>query len=91
MLKVVLEQRVFTLEEAAQYKQGTFSSMANPGRNYLATAYASDGTVTLEATGLAKAAMAAYQSADLMRTRDNGSLSQFLTKYIARNVRRRRT
>ncbi len=86
MLRVVLQEKTFSLDEAALYLQPTFSSMAR--RGYLEPRHQADGSTTLVVTSLAKEAMGAYENQNLMRTYESSTLSQFLNQYIKRTTRR---
>ena len=89
MLRIILSEKVFTQAEAAKYLQPTFSSMANPNRNYLmAELNHKTGEVEFHVTKEAREAMALYEHQDVYRSSVSDRLSVFLERYVRRSQRR---
>lgn len=87
MLRICLNERVLTQDAATKYLQPTFTSMAR--RGYLATQLnGKTGDVEFYATSQAKAAMMQFENSDVMRTNTSSSLSEFLTRYVKRSIRK---
>ncbi len=83
MLRIVLTKKVFTVEEAAEYLQTTFTSMAR--RTYLQANLNRDGDVEFAVTNAAKAAMAHYENSDVHRGFQSDRLSIYLDRYVKRS------
>lgn len=87
MLRICLAEKVFTQDEAAKYLQPTFTSMAS--RSYLAAQLnGKTGKVEFYVTNLGKAAMALFESSDVHRSHPGAPLSEFLTRYVKRSIRK---
>ncbi len=87
MLRIALQEKVFSIDAATKYLQPTFTSMAR--RSYLAVDVNSKtGEMEFRVTATAREAMARYENSDVMRTRESSSLSQFLDRYVKRSQRR---
>ncbi len=87
MLRIVKQQKVFNMKEAALYRQPTYSSMVR--RGYLVTEQDSEGDVVFKVTPAAGAALSQFDSEDVYRQRESASLSKFLERYVHRSQRRR--
>lgn len=83
MLRIVLTKKVFTQQEAAEYLQTTFTSMAR--RTYLQANLNGSGEVEFAVTNAAKSAMANYESSDVHRSFQSDRLSVFLDRYVKRS------
>ncbi len=88
MLRLILQRKGFSRQEAGEYLQTTYTSMVK--RGYLV--YNGEEEEGFKITPLARGAMAAFENADVSRANISERLSQFLESYVARsarNVRRR--
>lgn len=83
MLRIVLTKKVFTQQEAAEYLQTTFTSMAR--RTYLQANLNRDGDVEFAVTNTARIAMANYESSDVHRSFQSNKLSVYLDRYVKRS------
>ncbi len=87
MLKEIKRERVFSLSQAAQYKQPTYTSMV--GRGYLVTDTDKEGNTIFTVTTKASAAMLQFEADDILRSRASSNLSAWLDNYVKRSQRRK--
>jgi cobyrinic acid a,c-diamide synthase len=83
MLRLLKAQKTLTQEQAALYLQPTLTSMAK--RGYMTADHTING-VEFHVSQEAAAALAKFESDDVLRSRESSSLSSFLEKYVHRSA-----